>query len=182
MSLTGVNPYQVAFLNAITDPRVSDVRIPAELLNAVRPDNYVVTLIPHIVVDDWEIEGQVAINLKSSGQLNQMVLHIKDIVIYEDTVEWLDKDSGDSLAIEGFGYDQERDFFIIYLAQDFNANSDMTISLKFRGLLNDDLSGFYRSSYVAEDGTTHYLAASQFQATDARKAFPCMDEPGIKAR
>ncbi|MGZ8422651.1 MAG: M1 family metallopeptidase, partial [Nitrospira sp.] len=53
--------------------------------------------------------------------------------------------------------------------------------LAFRGTLNDKLRGFYRSSYKDEQGVAHHLAATQFEATDARRAFPCWDEPQFKA-
>lgn len=49
------------------------------------------------------------------------------------------------------------------------------------GTLNDQLAGFYRSTYKHPDGTDHYLAASQMEPTDARRAFPCFDEPALKA-
>jgi puromycin-sensitive aminopeptidase len=55
------------------------------------------------------------------------------------------------------------------------------LMLTFRGTLNDKLRGFYRSTYKDERGTTHSLAATQFEATDARRAFPCWDEPDFKA-
>lgn len=55
------------------------------------------------------------------------------------------------------------------------------LGLAFRGTLNDKLRGFYRSSYKDERGVAHSLAATQFEATDARRAFPCWDEPQFKA-
>ena len=58
---------------------------------------------------------------------------------------------------------------------------EWTLSLAFRGTLNDKLRGFYRSSYKDEQGVSHHLAATQFEATDARRAFPCWDEPHFKA-
>lgn len=51
-----------------------------------------------------------------------------------------------------------------------------TIHIRFSGALNDRLLGFYRSSY---DGGR--LATTQFEAADARRAFPCLDRPGAKA-
>ena len=56
-----------------------------------------------------------------------------------------------------------------------------TLSLFFRGTLNDKLRGFYRSAYKDAAGTAHVMAATQFEATDARRAFPCWDEPDCKA-
>ncbi len=56
-----------------------------------------------------------------------------------------------------------------------------TLALSFRGKLNDKLRGFYRSTYKDAAGATHVMAATQFEATDARRAFPCWDEPDCKA-
>ena len=55
-----------------------------------------------------------------------------------------------------------------------------TINLEFQGILNDRLLGFYRSKYKQGD-KTKYLATTQFEAADARRAFPCWDEPEAKA-
>ncbi len=55
------------------------------------------------------------------------------------------------------------------------------LHLAFRGTLNDKLRGFYRSSYKDDHGIAQSLAATQFEATDARRAFPCWDEPQFKA-
>lgn len=55
------------------------------------------------------------------------------------------------------------------------------LHLAFGGKLNDQLRGFYRSTYKDQSGTTQTMAATQFEATDARRAFPCWDEPDFKA-
>jgi len=55
------------------------------------------------------------------------------------------------------------------------------LTIIFSGTLNDKLRGFYRSTYKDENGATHNMAATQFEATDARRAFPCWDEPDFKA-
>jgi puromycin-sensitive aminopeptidase len=55
------------------------------------------------------------------------------------------------------------------------------LHLSFRGVLNNKLRGFYRSQYKDAAGHVHFLAATQFEATDARRAFPCWDEPAFKA-
>ncbi|MEC4890877.1 MAG: M1 family metallopeptidase [Nitrospira sp.] len=55
------------------------------------------------------------------------------------------------------------------------------LHLVFQGKLNDQLRGFYRSTYKDPSGATQILAATQFEATDARRAFPCWDEPDFKA-
>ncbi len=58
---------------------------------------------------------------------------------------------------------------------------DWRLHVTFAGTLNDQLRGFYRSTYTDHSGKTHIIAATQFEATDARRAFPCWDEPDFKA-
>lgn len=56
------------------------------------------------------------------------------------------------------------------------------LRIEFAGTLNDQMRGFYRSTYTTEDGAEHVMAVTQFEAADARRAFPCWDEPAIKSR
>ena len=56
-----------------------------------------------------------------------------------------------------------------------------TLSLAFRGVLNDQLRGFYRSTFEDVEGVTHTIATTQMAPTDARRAFPCWDDPATKA-
>ena len=53
------------------------------------------------------------------------------------------------------------------------------LRLKFKGILADNLKGFYRSKFEI-DGVEKFLATTQFESTDARRAFPCFDEPSQK--
>jgi puromycin-sensitive aminopeptidase len=57
----------------------------------------------------------------------------------------------------------------------------VTLHIDFRGTLNDLLRGFYRSTFIGDDGVTHVIATTQMEATDCRRAFPCWDEPDFKA-
>ena len=56
-----------------------------------------------------------------------------------------------------------------------------TLQIAFEGILNDKLRGFYRSTYKDAEGEDVVLATTQFESTDARRAFPCWDEPAAKA-
>ncbi|XP_055523948.1 aminopeptidase N [Wyeomyia smithii] len=76
---------------------------------------------------------------------------------------------------------ESKQFFVLKLKQMLQANERYTVRMKYSGVLNDYLQGFYRSSYTAKD-ETRWLATTQFQPTDARRAFPCFDEPALKAR
>ncbi|XP_058813856.1 aminopeptidase N [Topomyia yanbarensis] len=74
-----------------------------------------------------------------------------------------------------------KQFFVLKLKQMLQAGERYTVHIKFDGILNDYLQGFYRSSYTVKN-ETRWLATTQFQPTDARRAFPCFDEPALKAR
>ncbi len=55
------------------------------------------------------------------------------------------------------------------------------LEIAFDGILNDQLHGFYRSTFTDPSGVKHTIATTQFENTDARRAFPCWDEPAFKA-
>src|SRR5919108_5828187 len=55
------------------------------------------------------------------------------------------------------------------------------LQISFSGILNDKLHGFYRSTYKDSKGQEKVLASTQFESTDARRAFPCWDEPAFKS-
>ena len=60
------------------------------------------------------------------------------------------------------------------------APGSATLRLQFTGVLNDKMRGFYRTKYAVA-GEERWAAVTQFEATDARQAFPCWDEPAVKA-
>lgn len=71
-------------------------------------------------------------------------------------------------------------FLVIQLNSPLKAGSMYELFTEFVGELSDDLGGFYRSVYM-EDNVEKVVATTQMQATHARKAFPCFDEPAMKA-
>ncbi|KAM9366567.1 aminopeptidase Ey-like [Symphorus nematophorus] len=71
-------------------------------------------------------------------------------------------------------------YLVVQLDSPLKAGSTYELFTNFVGELADDLGGFYRSEYT-EDGVTKVVATTQMQPTDARKAFPCFDEPAMKA-
>ncbi len=55
------------------------------------------------------------------------------------------------------------------------------LHINFNSILNDQLRGFYRSYYKNNLGEKHWLCSSQMEPADARRMFPCFDEPEFKA-
>lgn len=78
--------------------------------------------------------------------------------------------------------DTEAEIAIIFFDQNIQPGCGILI-LWFHGKIRDDMKGFYRCKYVnSETGQEKYSACTQFASTYARKAFPCWDEPAIKAQ
>jgi aminopeptidase N len=74
--------------------------------------------------------------------------------------------------------------------QELQQTKKAVLAISFEGTMNNHLAGFYRSKYkpaveaakgVAKDGENHYMFSTQFESSDARRAFPCFDEPNLKA-
>ena len=130
-------------------PMTSSVLMPSTL--QIRPELYVIHLTPFIVPDNFTIEGHVSITLKVNQDASNITLHIKDITIYENMVTLRDvAQDDDDIVILGHAYDVEREFYIVKV--DVKKDHEYVLSIGFQAELNDDLAGFYRSTYTV---TTH---------------------------
>lgn len=77
-------------------------------------------------------------------------------------------------------YDEETHKLTIPVTQPLAQNTDYMLIINYVGILDDDMHGFYRSYYKV-DGKKVWMASTQFQQTHARRAFPCLDEPGFRS-
>lgn len=173
--------------------KVRDVRLPTHLL----PRSYNIRLLPFIEEGNFTFDGSVKIHLHAVSDGNNVTVHVKDMIINNDSVKLTDTTTGSTLKIVSLRHDIDREFFIVETEEgSIKRGHDYEIEIEFVGNLNDKLAGFYRSSYTdtATDSTTgnvstsgggnttkKWLAVTQFQPTDARRAFPCLDEPALKA-
>ncbi len=87
---------------------------------------------------------------------------------------------GSTRVDAGVSYDEERQRATLQVSEPLSAGR-WELHCTFTGILNDQLRGFYRSTFEDEDGNEQVIATTQFEATDARRAFPCWDEPDFKA-
>lgn len=92
----------------------------------------------------------------------------------------IDVSTSQPVAISNVNEDKVREFLVVSTVVQLQAGKQYRLSMTFTSFLNSELRGFYRSSYN-ENGTLKYMAVSQMQPTDARRAFPCFDEPNMKA-
>ena len=88
--------------------------------------------------------------------------------------------NGRSIPAQKISYDEEQETVTFDFGVSL-AEGAASLEIVFTGELNDKLRGFYRSQYEDVDGNDQWMASTQFESTDARRAFPCWDEPALKA-
>jgi len=139
------------------------------------PRRYDLTLEPDLAAATFG--GTCAVALDILEPTNTLVCNAVDLDISE---AWLTNPAGDRIEIEQLALDDDLERCTIELAS-VPVGNDWTLHTVFTGELNDKLKGFYRSTYTDVDGGERVIATTQFEATDARRAFPCWDEPDLKA-
>ena len=149
----------------------SDVR----LQSSVIPKSYDISISVDLVT--FQVTGSVSIVCSVTSAVDYIALHVKDMDISPDGHS-VTRD-GEDLP-HGVLYYKINDFFIFNMTQPLSPG-EITLTMDFSYVLRDGLAGFYRSSYINAQGEIRYLATTQFEATDARRAFPCFDEPSLKA-
>ncbi|NXA81709.1 AMPN Aminopeptidase, partial [Thryothorus ludovicianus] len=88
---------------------------------------------------------------------------------------------GKAPAISRTWLETPTQYLVVQLDGPLQQGQRYRLSSSFTGELADDLAGFYRSEYIDKQGNKQVVATTQMQAADARKAFPCFDEPAMKA-
>lgn len=89
--------------------------------------------------------------------------------------------NGETLKPNKIDYSTENETASLHFDKDLPADSVASLNMTFAGELNDKMKGFYRSKYFTQSGEERYAGVTQFEATDARRCFPCWDEPAIKS-
>ena len=147
----------------------------------VRPVHYDLTLTPNF--DDFTFDGEVDVTVSMEPGTSEIMLNCSEIEIHSATVSWTDTNGEQEQAASNIAYDADAETVTISIpgTPDAGLVGNQRLRMSFTGELNDKLRGFYRSQYVNPEGETAYLATTQFEATDARRALPCWDEPAAKA-
>ncbi len=154
-----------------TNVKWSDVRLQSTII----PIHYSINL--SVDLDSFQVTGSVLVDCSVTSNVDYVAIHVKDMDVTPNSHR-LTRDNK-PIAHNQVWY-RKNDFFIFNLSQPLSPGP-VAISMRFNYSLRTDLAGFYRSSYQTAERTTRYLATTQFEPTDARRAFPCFDEPAMKA-
>jgi puromycin-sensitive aminopeptidase len=140
----------------------------------VVPHHYDLTIEPDLASATFR--GRVGIRVTVLDTTREFVLNALDLELEEVSLSGV---RGDSITAS-VTYEEDTERVHLTPERDVDAG-EWTLSIAFKGMLNDQLRGFYRSTFTDTDGNEQTIATTQFEATDARRAFPCWDEPEFKA-
>ena len=144
------------------------------LPRTVIPSRYDIRLEPDL--DTATYAGEEAIQVEVRDEVDEVQLNAVEL-----TFTRVEAEGPDGTRLEGAAsLDPASDRVHLRFPRALRPG-EWILHLAFRGILNDQLHGFYRSTFKDAEGRTHVMACTQFEAVDARRAFPCWDEPAVKA-
>lgn len=130
-----------------------DLRLP----KSVVPHSYKIKLIPFIYEGNFTFLGEVTILVNITETTSTVILHADELDIQKSSVSvYENTPSFRNIEVVDFTSEQKRDFIVIHLQESLQPSNQYYINIKFKGVLNDLLRGFYRSSYT-EGKVTRYL-------------------------
>ena len=138
----------------------------------ITPINYEIEFEP--LFHNFTFNGTEIITINISKPTNLILLDAAELKIKKSHVI-----QGRKTITVTTSLDKKNEKLTIKLAKKIKGK--VKLCIEFTGILNDRLLGFYKSQYKDQDGKTKYLATTQFEAADARRAFPCWDEPSVKS-
>jgi puromycin-sensitive aminopeptidase len=148
----------------------ADYRLPGTVV----PRRYDLTMEPDLGAATFA--GTEVVTVDVLEDVDEVVLNAAELEIDE---AWLSGPDGTRLEATP-ALDEETERLTLALAGTASP-AEWTLHLRFRGVLNDKLRGWYRSTFKDGDGNEQVIATTQMEPVDARRAFPCWDEPDRKA-
>src|SRR5277367_3869808 len=133
------------------------------------PENYKLSFTPDLNKGNFAGDETIQVNLLKST--SQIVLNSADIDFSEASIT-----SGGTTQKATVTFDKEKEM-VTLTVESALAVGPATVHVRYTGILNSEMRGFY----MGKDDQGRKYAATQFESTDARRAFPSFDEPAYKA-
>src|SRR5271165_412162 len=133
------------------------------------PENYKLTFKPDL--EKATFEGEETISIRVLKPTSEITLNAADIEFHNVTIT-----SGGTTQKAKATPDKEKEMVVLTVEKPLAAGA-ATVHISYSGILNDQMRGLY----LGKDDQGRKYAATQFESTDARRAFPSFDEPDYKA-
>ncbi|KAL8735688.1 MAG: hypothetical protein Q9181_002751 [Wetmoreana brouardii] len=157
------------------------------LSNTVKPIHYDLSLHDLELGGSFGYKGTVKIEIQVKVPTTEITVNAYQLEIRDARVSTQDADSQKASDIS---YDEKLQRVTLRFPKEITRSENASLQVTFAGTMNDTMAGFYRSKYkpavepsksVPVDGDSHCMFSTQFESCDARRAFPCFDEPNLKA-
>lgn len=153
--------------------KADNVRLPQTVI----PLSYKIYIEPDL--KNKQFSGRETIYLKVNKSVDKIILNVNDLEIAEPEISQVKDNHGKWLSPES-KIDKKNERLILTLKKKLRPGNH-ELRLKFAGSLDNKLVGFYYSSFKNKEGKVVPIATTQMEPTDARRVFPCFDEPDLKA-
>src|SRR3989442_1586962 len=147
---------------------------PGKLPKQVMPSEYAVRVEPNL--EKLTFTGSETIKLEVHAPVRELVLNAADIAISSAAL------NGKTVPATALKIDNQNELLRVALGSELPPGK-YELALSFSGKINQQGRGLYYMRYQEEGtGAKKTALGTQFEATDARRFFPCWDEPGFRAR
>lgn len=152
------------------------------LPKGLKPVNYNLKIYA-IDNDALTFAGTVVIHYTVSAPTTAIHLNARDLTIKDAQVATFSTKTETVIDVTSITYDKATEVATLALATPIDeAVTKVLVTVNYSGVIQTNMAGFYRSKYKeASSGKDTLMLSTQFEATDARRAFPCADEPNLKA-
>jgi hypothetical protein len=124
-----------------TEITVTDVRLPTK----IRPDRYFIKLTPYIYEGNFTFDGVLSVVISVKNDTQKVTFH--GVELSFRSINLYEKGDDREIKIVRKLEDEPRQFHILILAETLKAGKQYVLNITYTGILNDNLHGFYRSSY-----------------------------------
>ena len=147
---------------------------PGKLPKEVVPTDYAVRIVPNL--DNLTFAGSETVKVNVRSPVHQLVLNALELDIGAASVD------GKDLPSSAIKTDNKKELMTVILPSELAAG-DHVMTLRFTGKINQQGQGLFYMRYQEQgSGARKLMLGTQFEATDARRFFPCWDEPAFRAR
>ena len=147
---------------------------PGKLPKQVVPTEYAIRIVPRI--EKFSFTGTETVKVLLRKPVRQIALNALELDISTASVD------GKPLPKSAIAVDRKQELLTLALGEELPAG-EHTIALAFSGKINEQGQGLFYAPYQEKgSGAKKVMLGTQFEATDARRLFPCWDEPSFRAR